>query len=269
MKKMPTYIDIHVHANACTDEGFTLDSVVEWMDENRVERCIIQQLKQTLPRNAEEDATQVRNYRKHRGRIYGFCVSYAKDVISLEQTARFLRREKQKGAIGFGEHYGEGLFVNDPKSMILYEACAEVGLPVLFHMDGENNRDEPGLPLLEEVLKAVPDCTFIAHAPGWWTQLPSGTCERLLQNYPNLYGDLSAGSGARAISRDKDLGREFLIRNADKLLFGTDSGPWSYGKAPAPQFALFEELALPADVKRKICRKNAERLFAFGVDCDE
>ena len=258
------YIDIHVHANACSEEGFTLEKLAQWMDDNNVERAIVLQLRQTLPGTTEERNALVRNFRRYRGRIYGFCVVYAADVTSTEETIQILRRHKQNGAIGFGENYGEGLLVNDPKNMVLYEACAEVDLPVLFHMDGENNQDMPGLPLLEQVLKRVPNCTFIAHAPGWWKNLPDGTCERLLQTYPNLHGDLSAGSGARAISRDKAAGREFLIRNAGKLLFGTDSGEWSYGKEPAPQFALLEELELSADVKKKIYRENAERLFAFG-----
>ncbi len=55
--------------------------------------------------------------------------------------------------------------------------------------------------------------------------------------------------------------RAFFIRHADKLLFGTDSGWWSFGKAPAPEFVLIDELKLPKEVEEKICRQNAERLF--------
>lgn len=40
-----------------------------------------------------------------------------------------------------------------------------------------------------------------------------------MEKYPNIYGDLSAGSGANAIARDEKFGREFLIRRADRLLF--------------------------------------------------
>ena len=264
MTKNNGYIDIHVHANACNEDGFDLTQLSEWMDDNDVDRSIVLPLKRSLPRNAEEEATLIRNYDKYRGRIDRFCVVFADDVVSKKETVRILQQHKREGAIGFGEHYGEGLTVNDPKNMTLYEACAEVGLPVLFHMDADNNQDEVGLPLLEKVLIQIPDCTFIAHAPGWWKNLPNGTCDRLLQTYPNLYGDLSAGSGARAIGRDKCLGREFLLRNVDKLLFGTDSGPWSYKKEPAPQFALIEEFALADDQKDKICRRNAEMLFKFG-----
>jgi predicted TIM-barrel fold metal-dependent hydrolase len=257
------YVDCHVHANACSDEGFNLDKLSAWMDANNVDRCILQQLRRTLPQNAEEEETLVHNFRKFPGRIFGFCVIFAADVTNLDDVVISLQQRKSEGAIGFGEHYGEGLEINDPKCMVLYRACAQVGLPVLLHMDGNNNQDQEGLPLLEKALKEVPDCTFIAHAPGWWRQISNGTCDRLLQAYPNLYGDLSAGSGARAIGNDRQFGREFLMRNADKLLFGTDIGEWTTEDNPPPQFALFDELALPDDTKNRIFRMNAERLFDF------
>lgn len=257
------YIDIHVHANAFSDESFNLERLSEWMDTNHVERCIVQQFKKSLPGNDAERKTLIENFRKHQGRIYGFCVIFAKDVTSREETVAQLTQMKAEGAIGFGEHYGEGLPMDDPQNMLLYAACAEVGLPVLFHMDNTNNTDEKGLPHLENAVRSNPTCTFIAHAPGWWSRLSDGTCDRLLQTYPKLYADLSAGSGYRAISHDPKAGRAFLIRNADKLMFGTDSGSWSYQKPAAPQFELFESLELRPEVKEKIYRKNAERLFGF------
>jgi predicted TIM-barrel fold metal-dependent hydrolase len=68
------------------------------------------------------------------------------------------------------------------------------------------------------------------------------------------------------IGRDKAFARAFFIRNADKLLFGTDSGWWSLGKdkKPMPEFALIDELKLPKEVEDKICRGNAQRLFWSG-----
>lgn len=257
------YIDIHVHANAWNDEGFTLEKLDGWMEANHVKRCIVQQHCSTLPRNAEERNNLIENFRKYQGTIYGFCVIFAKDVNNKKEVVAQLTKRKAEGAIGFGEHYGEGLPIDDPKNMILYAACAEVGLPVLFHMDSDNNKDTVGLVRLERVLETHPNCIFIAHAPGWWKNISNGTCDRLLQKYPNLYGDLSAGSGARAIGRDRKFGKAFLIRNADKLMFGTDTGPWSYAKEPAQHFALLDSFDLPDEVEDKIYRKNAERIFAF------
>ena len=43
-----------------------------------------------------------------------------------------------------------------------------------------------------------------------------------MRRYPNLYGDLSAGSGHNAVSRDPDFGYAFLTEFQDRLCFGTD-----------------------------------------------
>jgi predicted TIM-barrel fold metal-dependent hydrolase len=90
---------------------------------------------------------------------------------------------------------------------------------------------------------------------------PGGAVDRLLETYPNLYGDLSAESGANAIRRDPEFGREFLIRRADRLLFGTDY--LALGQE-VPQFELLDGLELPDDVQEKIYRGNARRLLAFS-----
>ena len=79
-----------------------------------------------------------------------------------------------------------------------------------------------------------------------------------MEKYPNLFGDLSAGSGAGSITRDLPFGREFLIRRAERLMFGTDF--LSPGQE-VPQLALFRQLDLPAAVQAKIFRDNARRIL--------
>ncbi len=140
---------------------------------------------------------------------------------------------------------------DDPQNLLFYDACSRVQLPVMFHIDQKRNMDEKGLPRVENVLKAYPKCTLIAHSY-WWRHLHEGSCERLLQKYPNLYADLSPAAIA-ALSKQEDKGRQFIIRNADKLLFGTDAGWWSFTKIPAPEkeWTYFEDLKLPVEVKIK------------------
>lgn len=61
--------------------------------------------------------------------------------------------------------------------------------------------------------------------------------------------------------------REFIIRNADKVLFGTDEGWWSFGsrkKQMNQHYTFFEELDLPDAVRYKLYRGNAEKLFGWG-----
>src|SRR5690606_1846484 len=132
-----------------------------------------------------------------------------------------LRRYKDAGARGFGEHK-TGVDIDDPRNLDLFHSCAELGLPVLFHLDNQRNMDKPGLPGLENVLKQLPNGVFMGHAQGWWASIsgdaeqsdlqgypnapvgPGGAIDRLMDTYPNIYGDLSAGSGANAITRDRE-----------------------------------------------------------------
>jgi predicted TIM-barrel fold metal-dependent hydrolase len=166
------------------------------------------------------------------------------------------------------------LHFDDPLMMQIYAACQEVGIPLLFHIDAIRGKDSPGLPRLEHAIKAHPKLNFIGHGPGWWASIsgdckslgsypkgpvtPGGAIDRLMERYPNIYGDLSAGSGANSISRDKEFGRGFLVRRQDRLMFGTD---YLQPGQPVPQFELFDNLDLPKVVQQKVFRKNAERVL--------
>ena len=91
---------------------------------------------------------------------------------------------------------------------------------------------------------------------------PGGALDRLFDAHKNLWGDLSAGSGSNAIGRDKEFGRGFLIRRADRLLFGTD---YLKPGQPVPQFKLLASIELPADVRARIERGNAAKLLNLSV----
>lgn len=257
-KQAGRFIDTHAHFFDC--KVGDLDKVAEWMKLNSVDRVINHPLKQMLPKNDEERAQRAANYVKYQDRIKRFCIVFPDEANTVESVVAILTKEKEAGAIGFGEHYGGGLNFDDPRNMVLLTACEKVGLPVMFHMAKNENLDEKGLPRLEHVLKTLPKLVLIAHSD-WWKHLGDGTCERLLTAYPNLYADISCTVKRSVIGRDKELARAFFIRNADKLLFGTDSGWWSLGRPPMPEFALMDELKLPKEVDEKICRGNAERLF--------
>ena len=255
------FVDTHVHFQDRTPGA--LDAVAAWMKSNHVQRCINHPLAQSRPRNEAERRQMLANYALYKGQIGRFSILFPEEVDTEEEAVARLTREKQDGAIGFGEHYGVNLAFDDPRNLRLFAACARVGLPVMFHMDKNKNLDEKGFPRLQSVLKAYPGLVFIAHSD-WWKQAGDGTCERLLQTYSNLYADISCTVGRSVLGRDREFARAFLIHNADKLLFGTDSGWWSFGKQPAPEFALIDTLKLPADVEEKLCRRNAERLFWRG-----
>ena len=84
-----------------------------------------------------------------------------------------------------------------------------------------------------------------------------------MEKHANLYGDLSAGSGAGAIRRDLAFGRECLMRRQDRIVFGTD---FLAPKQAVPQFELFEQTLadLPDEVRAKIFRENARKLLRLS-----
>jgi predicted TIM-barrel fold metal-dependent hydrolase len=164
--------------------------------------------------------------------------------------------------------------------MRLYEACCEMKFPILFHLDNRSLMDKPGLPGLEQVLKTFPDLVMIGHAKGWWASIagnltqgdlhvgypkgpvtPGGALDALMDKYPNLYGDLSSG-GAWAMLRDEQFGRGFLLRRADRLLWGTDR--YDLKQSDFDQFTLLQRFDLPEEAATKIARGNAQRLFGLA-----
>ena len=108
------------------------------------------------------------------------------------------------------------------------------------------------------------------------TITPGGAVIRLLDQYPNIYGDLSANSGLNAITRDPDFGRQFLIDYQDRLLFGTDTSgsgnderydfysDWQLTKENNPWGRSFDIDPLPDLVQDKILRLNARKLLKLN-----
>jgi predicted TIM-barrel fold metal-dependent hydrolase len=91
-----------------------------------------------------------------------------------------------------------------------------------------------------------------------------GLTDRYLSDYPNMFGDLSAGSGLNALTRDEAFTRDFLTRHQNKLLFGSDctdvegSGPRCQG---AQTIAAIRRLSANKKIERKLLHDNALKLF--------
>ena len=84
--------------------------------------------------------------------------------------------------------------------------------------------------------------------------MPAGCVAATVLHLDNL----SEPSGEKAIARAPDCVREFLIRNADQLLFGTDV---LMPEQKLPQFDLLDSLKLPEEMPYKIFRGNAIKLL--------
>jgi len=275
-----TFVDMHTHISEGwgTKESLTAKPLLDWMDRNEIAQAVVMPL---VSPEAWDHPVSTRfvldETADHRDRLIPFCAIDPRttNLGGYKGFLSLLERYRDAGAKGFGEHK-PGVAIDDPRNMELFRACADVGFPVLFHLDNMRNWDEPGLPGLAKVLEANPNGIFIGHAQGWWASISGDVTTPLLQKYPttkvtpggaidalmarfdNIYGDVSAGSGANAILRDMKFGRDFVIRRADRLMFGTDY--LAPGQA-VPQFSLYKELDLPEDVQEKVFRANARMLL--------
>jgi predicted TIM-barrel fold metal-dependent hydrolase len=142
----------------------------------------------------------------------------------------------------------------------------------------------------EQALEAYRDWPWLgAHLGGNPEDLPR--LQYLLDKFPNLYLDNSATRWiVREISTRRDQAREFMIRNQDRILFGSDqvsedsrgfdflsSRWWCHRKLwetacigqtpildpdlPANQQPIIRGLALPDDVLQKLYHDNAVKLL--------
>ena len=281
-RKASKYIDVHTHIGTTWNgnKELTAEGLLLWMDEHDIEKSVL------LPLTSPESSSfllltepALKAAKDHPDRFIPFCSVDPRTSLRggrkgfLEVIGRYV----DMGAKGFGEHK-VGLNFDDPLMMQIYDVCEELKIPLLFHMDNERGKDQPGLPRLEHALATYPKLKFIGHGPGWWASIsggltqeelasypkgkvrPEGAIDRLMEKYPNIYGDLSAGSGANSISRDAEFGRAFMIRRQDRLMFGTDY--LQPGQA-VPQFEVFDGLDLPKEVAGKIFRGNAEKVLAL------
>jgi predicted TIM-barrel fold metal-dependent hydrolase len=176
------------------------------------------------------------------------------------------------------------VLIDDPRCIELFRAAGECGLPVVLHLDVPWLPDANGIPAyrsvwyggrhdnLRNVLAACPNTRFIGHAAGFWrgisadhetdpAMLPPGPVkapgpvQRLLEEFPNLFADLSAGSGLNALRRDPLHARQFLERYADRLLFGRDI----YGSELQD---FLRTLTLSSETSRRIFSDNAKQLIS-------
>jgi len=227
-------------------------------------------------------------------------------TAAVESGVSGLKVFKQLG-LGYRNPDGTLVKVDDPRWDPIWAACGRLGIPVIIHtadpaaffepIDETNERWEelsrhpdwsfygdefPSraelLAARNRVIERHPETQFIgAHVANNPEDL--GTVSEWLDRYPNLW--IEPASRIAELGRQPYTARDFLIRYADRLLFGTD-GPWPEArvriywrffqtrdesfdyseKVPPPQgFWRIHGVDLPDDVLRKMYHENAARLI--------
>ncbi|MDQ2051207.1 amidohydrolase family protein [Natronolimnohabitans sp. A-GB9] len=272
-------LDAHTHLipEATMDrEPLEAAELVVWMDDNGIDRAVVHALDSPEAYPVQAPSWWVlEQVEPYPDRLIPFCTVDPRTLVyeaDFGAVTALFERYLEQGMQGFGE-LKPGLPVDDSRLHWLYERCADDGLPILFHMDDKAMLDDVGLPRLEDVLASYPEVDFLAHAHAWWAHIsadvgpddrgayptgpvePGGRVPELLSTYDNVYGDLSAGSGWNALTRDPAYAQGFLEDHHEQLLFGTD---YLAPGQEVPQFELFERFDLSEDAWANIRYRNLE-----------
>jgi uncharacterized protein len=281
-----TVVDCHHHLRRTAEDnivhldGCGVSNAMVLARENSVEQ--IQALKEKYP-----------------GRVLGW---FASTDVAKPEAEDLLTKAIKNGAIGFGEIKFH-VEAAGPEMRRAYALAADLNVPILIHFQEVPHTPTEGVfstgfNNFEVMLKAYPKTRFIGHADAFWANIsadyandvaypsgpvkPGGITDKLLSDYPNLYGDLSANSGNNALSRDPEFTTGFLKRHGDKLIFGSDcacrdgkGGGISQagnpaasrlaGKCVARETLTLLQKTVPPAAFRKLAWENAHRAYKLSA----
>ena len=249
-------IDMHAHHYARS-----VETVAKWaglMDELGMDKCII--MTQATGAGFDSIYDMYAGYPGHFEVWCGFDYSRYLEPDFAEHALAELVRCYEKGASGVGElgDKGKGLYYckppawdmhsDDPRMDLLFEKCAELGLPVNIHiadprwmyetMDSTNDGlmnaykwrldNQPGIvdhqgmaDILARTLKQHPSTTFVAcHLANCSYDLEK--VGELLDSFPNLYIDI--GARFAEITATPRATKKFIETHAGRIVYGTDMG---------------------------------------------
>ncbi len=210
------------------------------------------------------------------------------ETVETSHFLELLEPMKALGVKGIGEVTARLPF-DEPRLLKFFAACEQVGFPIIFHTttpdcDSYGLLDDPGFPRFEQVLARFPTLVFLGHSPGFWSEIsgdmtpndkngypkgpvrPGGRLIQLFRRYPNLCGDLSAGSGLNALERDPNHAADFIAEFQDRLFFGFDYCSVKNNMRHLEVLRAFRDSGqISAESLEKILWKNANRLLNLGL----
>ena len=204
----------------------------------------------------------------------------ANEVTDLDTAPAEIEKWLKQGACIIGEQKFK-VECDSSESQKLYELAAAYNVPILLHF--QHQTYNLGYERLHTMLAKFPKTNFIGHAQVFWGNIdknhdqkvnypkgkitPGGLTDRYLADYPNMFADMSAGSGLVALTRDEEHTTAFFERHQDKILYGSDCAD-HLGRGPGCQgaatIAAIRKLAPNKTVERKILFENSKKLFRLA-----
>lgn len=202
----------------------------------------------------------------------------ANEVPDVPNAANEIEKYLKLGAVVIGESKFN-LECDDPAMQRIYQIAEEYQVPVLMHW--QYNMYNRGFERFHKMLHKYHKVTFIGHSQTWWGNVDKnlanqnilypqgkvtdgGLTTKYLNDYHNIYADISAASGLRFLLRDEEYAKTFLKKYQDKILFGSDcydpnaEGPGCHG---SNLIKAIRRLSPDKDISHKILYANASKLF--------
>jgi predicted TIM-barrel fold metal-dependent hydrolase len=285
-KKKEPIIDIHqhIHYHSRTDE-----QMIAHQEAMGVTTTIL--LPSGRPANTASTHQGVSNGLQAQAGGNAECYLFAKEhkkhyrfgacaVPDASDAVYEIEKYLKLGAVVIGE-LKFGVECDSPEMHKIYQLAQQYDVPVLMHW--QHGMYNYGFDRFYKILEQYPKVNFIGHAQTWWANIdknqtdqsvlypktavtPGGITDRYLSDYPNMYGDLSAGSGLNALTRDEAHARAFLEKHQDKLVYGSDCedpfGTVASGKCTgAMDIQTIRNFSSNKQMERKLLYENAKKLF--------
>jgi len=280
-----TVIDVHQHVNF---HGRRDDDLVEHQRTMGVSRTVLLPAGSALVRPSTDGGAS----NGLAARIFGTgaaarlaarfpdeFVYFCNEVPDAKDATKTLEKWLERGVLGIGELKFD-LACDSVPMRRFYDVAREHRVPVLLHF--QHGRYNHGFERFHRILEKYPEVNFIGHAQTWWGHVdarhdpavmypkgpvtPGGLTDRYLADYPNVFGDLSAGSGRNSLERDEEHAAAFLERHQDKLMLGTDcADPVGEGKkcSGARQIDNVRRFLDDPAARAKIFSGNAKRIIGL------
>ncbi len=286
-------IDIHIHSTffkeAKISKNINLalpEEIIKTYDKLDIEKGLLLPLISPENRFSIQTNEEMQAITEKFPDRFAFCCNLDPRMGDNNEKTDFsemINYYKTRGAVGFGE-LTANLPIDDAMMQNLFYHCGECDMPVIIHVSVKKGDfygiiDDEGLTKLEKTLKKYPKLKILGHSSPFWSEIsknPSyeerigypegkvteGRIAEIMRECPNLYCDLSAGSGCNALSRDNDYAYKFIEEFSDRLLFGTDMC-YANQELPLTDWldTAYKQNCINEENYRKICRENAIKLF--------
>ena len=232
-QKNQPVIDCHLHINHFDR---SISDTIRHMDATGTTRAFMLPLETGEGGVLLRSETVLHSYHQYADRVIPFCQTDIRREDALDR----IRAYHLLGCRGIGEQK-EHLPLNDKRVEAVIALCDELNWPITIHFqDGANGFNQGMDEYLEGYLKKYKRVRIIGHAQTFWANISAdvpdatktlypkgpvksdGLLDRLMGEYPNLYADMSAGSGFNALSRDPEFTAGFFERHPKQILFGSD-----------------------------------------------